>query len=278
MRLRTWEWGDRDAPPVLCLHGAYDHGRMWDGFAPRVAELGYRVVAPDLRGHGDSGRLASGHVFAASALDVALLSRHVGPPVGIIGHSFGGGQALMVAGVWPELVRWVVDLDGLGPPAAAFEEGDLVEAATKGLDVAERVRAAPPRVHATREAMVERRASVNVRLPRTWVEHLVEHGSRQVEGGFVWKADPLFSVGLPSPFGPGYIEAEHALVGRPVLVLTGGEQDTWSDLTPEEIAERLAHLPDVRHQVVDGAGHYVHIERPVAVLGALRAFLAEVGP
>ena len=41
--LRTWGWGDVDDPLVLCLHGAYDHGRMFDGIAPRVAELGYHV-------------------------------------------------------------------------------------------------------------------------------------------------------------------------------------------------------------------------------------------
>ena len=277
MRLRVWEWGDEAAPPVICIHGAYDHGRMWDGFAPHLVDLGYRVLAPDVRGHGDSGRLSSGHIFAATALDLALLARAAGPSVGLVGHSFGGGVALMVAGVWPELVRWVVDLDGLGPPPAAFEEGDLAEAATRGLAAAERAGGASPRVYASRAEMVERRAAVNVRLPRPWVEHLVRHGSREVEGGFVWKADPYFSVGLPSPFGPGYIEAEHELVRCPVLVLTGGEHDTWSDLSPAEIDDRLSHLAVVRHEVVEGAGHYVHVEQPAAVVEAVRAFLAEVG-
>ena len=52
-RLRVWEWGDESAPPLICVHGAHDHGRMWDGLAPRLAdELGYRVIAPDLRGLG----------------------------------------------------------------------------------------------------------------------------------------------------------------------------------------------------------------------------------
>lgn len=278
MRLRLWDWGDEAAPPVVCIHGAYDHGRMWDGFAPHLVDLGYRVLAPDLRGHGDSGRLSSGHIFAATALDLALLARHAGAPVGLVGHSFGGGQALMVAGVWPELVRWVVDLDGLGPPAAAFEQTDLAEGVRRGLAAAERATGGGSRVYRSREEMVERRAAVNTRLPRPWVEHLVHHGSRQVEGGWVWKADPFFSVGLPSPFGPGFIEAEHALVRRPVLVLTGAEHDTWSDLSPAEVDERLSHLAHVRHEVVAGAGHYVHVEQPAAVVTAARQFLAEVGP
>ena len=36
-RLRLWDWGDPAAPPVICVHGAYDHGRMWDGLAPELA-------------------------------------------------------------------------------------------------------------------------------------------------------------------------------------------------------------------------------------------------
>ena len=275
-RLRTWEWGDVDAPTIVCVHGAYDHGRMWDELAPRIAAVGFRVVAPDLRGHGDSGRLSSGHLWAVSSLDLALLARELGPPVGLIGHSFGGGQAMYVAGVWPELVRWVVNLDGLGPPSEAFEEGDLAEGVQRSLKSVERLRTKPPRVYPSLADMAERRAQVNVRLPRAWVDHLVAHGAAEVEGGFVWKADPLFSVGFPGDFGLEHLHAEHALVRCPALVLTGAEHDTWSELSAEELAERLTHLPDARHQVVPDAGHYVHVEQPDVVLAAIERFVAEV--
>ena len=276
IRLRVWEWGDERAPGVVCVHGAYDHGRMWDGLAPRLAALGYRVVAPDLRGHGDSGPVSSGNTWMAGALDLALLARHVGPPVGMVGHSMGGGQAMYTAGVWPELVSWVVNLDGLGPPVDNFGERDLAEAAAAGLAAIERVGSRGPRVYRSLAEMVERRAAINVRLPRQWVEHLVRFAARPVEGGFVWKVDPLFSVGLPDDFDIDHLHAEHALVRCPLLVLSGGEHDTWSELSPEATAERLASLGDVRHVVVAGAGHYVHVEQPDAVMAAITAFLDEV--
>jgi pimeloyl-ACP methyl ester carboxylesterase len=284
-RLRVWEWGDPGAPVVVCVHGAHDHGRMWDGFAPRLADdLGYRVVAPDLRGHGDSGRLSSGHVWMASALDLGELARHLGGDVRFVAHSFGAGQAMYVAGVWPELVRWVVNLDGLGPsgddPPAGDGEGprrDWAADAARSFASAERALLTPQRRYATREEMVERRAAVNVRLPRPWVEHLVEHGAVEDEGGFRWKADPVFNVGFPGDWDPEGNVTESELVACPLLVLTGGEHDTWSDLTPDETAERLAAYRDVRHHVVEGAGHYVHIEQPEAVLDLVRAFIAEVG-
>jgi pimeloyl-ACP methyl ester carboxylesterase len=277
-RLRLWEWGDPAAPAVVCLHGAYDHGRMWDGIAPDLAALGYRVVAPDLRGHGDSGRLSSGAAWAAIATDVALLVRELEPPVGLVGHSFGGGQALFVAGVWPELVRWVVNLDGLGPPPAALAPPeDLAATTAQLLAGAERALARPPRVHPSADVMVERRRAVNVRMPDEWLEHLVRHGSRPAEGGLVWKADPLFGVGFPAAFDLEALHAEHEVVRCPVLVLTGAEHDTWSEMTPDEVADRLAHLPDVRHHVVDGAGHYVHLERPDVVVAEVAAFLRAMG-
>src|SRR3954469_14372877 len=68
--LRLWCWGDAAAPPVLLLHGAYDHGRMFDDLAPRVASLGYHAIAIDFRGHGDSGPVDSGFAWALFHIDL----------------------------------------------------------------------------------------------------------------------------------------------------------------------------------------------------------------
>lgn len=276
-RLRVWEWGDPGAPPVICVHGAFDHGRMWDGLGPGLAALGWRVVAIDVRGHGDSGRLSSGHAWQAVALDIACLAQQLGAPVGLVGHSFGGGQCLGVAGVWPELVRWVVNLDGLGPPKAAFEERDIAEMAEAGFATYTQA-GRPPRVYPTLDDMAARRAAINIRLPQPWLDHLVRHGAKAAEGGFVWKVDVTFRAGLPGPFSIEHLNAQHERITCPVLVLTGSEHDTWSELTPAELEERLSHIRTARHQVVPGAGHYVHVEQPDAVLAAIAAFTADVSP
>lgn len=279
-RLRLWEWGTPGDPVVVCAHGAHDHGRMWGGFAPRLAALGYHVVAPDLRGHGDSGRLSSGRAWAVVSLDLALLARELGGPVGLVGHSFGGGQALNVAGVWPELARWVVNVDGIGPSDAAFAgDRDLAAAAESGLRGVERALFGAPRTYPSLEAMAERRGRVNVRLPGPWLDHLVRHGATVTDAGHVWKADPVFNVGLPGgDFSVAHLRAEYGAVRCPVLVITGGAHDTWSDLTPDEVAERVGWMPHARHVGVADAGHYVHLEQPDAVFAAVQGFLTEVGP
>ena len=55
MILHLHEWGDRDAPPVVCLHGVTGHGRRFRKLAQDVLARRFRVLAPDLRGHGESG-------------------------------------------------------------------------------------------------------------------------------------------------------------------------------------------------------------------------------
>src|SRR5689334_3348147 len=100
--LRVWEWGNVGDSVVLFIHGGFDHGRMFDGIAPRVAGLGHHAVAVDTRGHGDSGRLTSGTTWLTQVLDLALLARELGAPVGLVGHSMGGGLALSIAGAFPE--------------------------------------------------------------------------------------------------------------------------------------------------------------------------------
>jgi len=277
--LRVWGWGDPTAPPVVCLHGAYDHGRMFDGVAPRLAALGYHVVAPDLRGHGDSGPLDTGFAWALLHLDIALLIRHLGAgPVGFVAHSFGGGQAGGVAGTFPEMVRWIVNIDGLGPPVAGLVlPEDIPAAVRQSFTRTDRALLEGRRPFASLDDMTERRGRMNPRLPAAWVAHLVRHAARPVEGGFVWKADPMFGIGVPSEFNAAMLEAEMRHVRCPVLALTGDQEDMWRELATDELAERVGWL-GARHHVVPGTGHYVHIEDADATMAHIEEFLAEVGP
>jgi pimeloyl-ACP methyl ester carboxylesterase len=61
------------------------------------------------------------------------------------------------------------------------------------------------------------------------------------------------------------------------MVLTGDQEDTWRELSADELAERAGWLR-ARHHVVAGTGHYVHIEDPDTTLDHIQSFLREVGP
>jgi pimeloyl-ACP methyl ester carboxylesterase len=277
--IRLWQWGDPADPAVVLLHGGWDHGRMWDGFAPLVASLGYHAVAWDARGHGDSGRLpVSGAFWNMFLVDLAQVVMHVSPgaPARIIGHSFGGGISLAFAATFPELVDRVVNIDGLGPAPEMFLVQDHAAVASQWLTDAEKLWDQPPREYASVREMAEKRKGINTRLPMEWCEHLAAHGTRRGPGGgWAWKSDQLFRLGSPAPFTDEALMAEFDAIRGPVLVLTGSEPDQWSDLPADTRARRLAAIRQSRHVEVPGAGHYVHIERPDAALEHVKAFFAE---
>ena len=107
MHLHVHGWGDRDAPPVVCLHGVRAHGRRFRRLAEERLATRFHVLAPDLRGHGRSGWDAP-WTLAAHTAD--LLERFT-RPAAWIGHSFGGRLVAELMATRPELVQRAVLLD-----------------------------------------------------------------------------------------------------------------------------------------------------------------------
>jgi pimeloyl-ACP methyl ester carboxylesterase len=113
--LRVYSW-DGGPPDVLLLHGIGNYGRYWDLFADAVAGR-LRLVAPDARGHGDSGKPADGYTvdeFVADA--VAILDAYGVERTLLVGHSMGGSHAIALAGVHPERVLGLVVVDNSPEP------------------------------------------------------------------------------------------------------------------------------------------------------------------
>src|SRR5262249_15333596 len=152
---------------------------MFDDLAPRIAALGYHAIALDFRGHGDSGPLDTGFAWALLHIDLALLVRDViGSPVGVVAHSFGGRPAIGLAGAFPELVRWMVNIDGLGPPEIAMTLPDDLRAVIQ--DQAARTDRILFEQHRREWGSVEEMAAYrsrhNLRLSSEWALHLARHG------------------------------------------------------------------------------------------------------
>lgn len=117
--LQVWEWGPRDAPAVIALHGITAHGRSFRALAGALP--GHRVIAPDLRGRGGSRDVSGRFSMAAHADDVARIAEasHVDEAV-VLGHSMGGFAAVVAAHRHPALVSRLVLVDG-GLPLALPE-------------------------------------------------------------------------------------------------------------------------------------------------------------
>jgi pimeloyl-ACP methyl ester carboxylesterase len=106
LRMQALEAGPVDGPLVLLLHGFPESSESWRDVLPRLAEAGFRAIAPDLRGYGGSDRPEDGYGLDTLASDVVALARYLQPgrPVHLVGHGWGGIIAYHVAATHPEVV------------------------------------------------------------------------------------------------------------------------------------------------------------------------------
>ena len=123
LRLHYVDWGNHGAPPLLLLHGGRDHCRNWDWVAEALRH-DYHIIAPDLRGHGDSEWMRGGlYGMSEYAYDLAqLLYQTALTPIRIMAHSLGGSIALRYAGIYPDNVYKLLAIEGLGPSPRMIAE------------------------------------------------------------------------------------------------------------------------------------------------------------
>ena len=102
LKLHYVDWGNRGAPPLLLVHGGRDHCRNWDWVADKLRDR-YHIIAPDLRGHGDSAWSPDGnYAMDGFVYDLAQLIHQLDlGPISIVAHSMGGNIALRYTGLYP---------------------------------------------------------------------------------------------------------------------------------------------------------------------------------
>lgn len=275
LRLHYVDWGNGGRPTLVLVHGNRDHARSWDDVA-RALRRAHHVVAPDLRGHGDSAWAIGGmYALVDHVLDLAQLLDALGPdPVTLVGHSLGGAVVLQYAGLFPERVQRAVAIEGLGPSPALLEEIRATPAAermTAWIESMRRFAARRPHRYPNLDAAVDRMREENPFLSQAQARHLTEHGvTRNEDGSFCWKFDNY--VRANSPYGFNAKDA-YAIWGRircPVLLVRGTE--SWASDPVQD--GRIAHVPNARLVNVEGAAHWVHHDRLEAFLDALTEFLA----
>ena len=273
-RLHYLDWGNSAAPVLILVHGGFDHGRSWDWTARALAK-DYHVIAPDLRGHGDSAWSPDGSYMMANYLyDLAqlvdLLDR---PPVTIVGHSLGGSIALRYAGLFPDKVQRIVALEGLGlSPDRLKEKAEeaSLDVWRQWIDTRRANARRTPRRYATIEAAIGRMRERNEHLSVEQALHLTIHGvNRNEDGSFSWKFDPYLSSAAPQAGSDADLPDFWSRITCPTLLCLG--QDSWASNPAKD--GRMAHFADARLVEFPDAGHWLHHDQFDRFIDELRAFL-----
>jgi pimeloyl-ACP methyl ester carboxylesterase len=268
----AYEWGDPDAPPVLAVHGGFDFARTFDVFAPLLVSGGWRVVSWDQRGHGDSDRVEL-YSWDADLRDALAVFDAVSPrrPLPVVGHSKGAGIMLQLADAQPFRFSHLVNLDGVPyqrrlPDVAEHTRTKLrADEITGWLDHRRHTHDAI-RKPGTLDELATRRGRMNPRHSHAWLRYLVSVGARHDADGWRWKIDPSMRFGGFGPWRPEWIANRIPGLAMPFLAVLGRQPEPMGWGTEPERA--LAYLPPGgRGEILDGVGHFVHIEAPELVAG-----------
>jgi pimeloyl-ACP methyl ester carboxylesterase len=286
LRLHYVDWGNPEGPPLLLLHGGRDHCRSWDWTAQALRD-DWHVIAPDLRGHGDSQWPSDGHYsIAGYVYDLAqLVHQQRLAPVSVIAHSLGGHVALRYAGVYPESVARLVAIEGLGPrwvdEDAAADGGDeefrrlrrpIHERMDQWIRDKRALAGRLPRRYASLEEAFHRMQEENPRLSAAQAIHLTAHGVNQNEDGtYSWKFDNYVRVWPPYDMRGREIQLLWSRIACPTLIVYGKES-RFGDPSADG---RAAHFRRARVVGFEGAGHWVHHDRLDEFLRVARDFLGE---
>jgi pimeloyl-ACP methyl ester carboxylesterase len=275
LRLHYVDWGNPGAPPLILQHGGRDHCRSWDWVAEELAK-DWHVIAPDLRGHGDSAWAPDGNYeMNAFVYDFAQLVHTLGhDQVTIVAHSLGGNIASRFTGLYPEKVRRFVNIEGLGPSPKTRAEREAAGYANRFREWIEKRRAAAgriPRRYPSIEAAYARMKEENSFLTDEQARHLTIHGaSRNEDGTWSWKFDPYLNV-WPFEDVPEFRTEElWAAITCPMLLLYGA--NSWAS-NPEKDGRLDVFNNDPKVIEFENAGHWLHHDQFDRFMAEIRAFL-----
>lgn len=270
------EWGAGDAAlehTVVLVHGFLDLAWGWVATVRAALAGRFHVVAPDLRGHGDSDRVGPGgyYHFADYLADLHELIAAVGRDrVSLVGHSMGGTICSYYAGAYPDRVHRLALLEGTGPPESAQGMPDRVRA---WLDGWRRVREREHRGYASAAEAAARLRKNDPLLSEELALELAERGTRRdPDGRLRFKHDPLHTTLSPYPFQLALAEQFWRRVTAPVL-LVEAEQSAFRH-RDDDGERRFACFADHRRELLPGAAHMMQRHQPQALGALLARFLA----
>ena len=274
-------WGDASMasasrPPLLLMHGWMDVGASFQFTVDALAHERY-VIAPDWRGFGLSDSTPGDCYWFPDYLgDLDSLIDHLAPgqAVDLCGHSMGGNVVMSYAGVRPQRVRRLINLEGFGMPQTRPEHAP--KRLTQWLDELQKPQ--DLRSYASLDDVAARLMKTNPLLAADKAAWLASHWARQREDGR-WHVlgDPAHKRINPVLSRAEDTIATWRLITAPLLWVEGDRTEFgkwWGDrYTHAQFEERLSVVPDLKRLKLHPAGHMLHHDQPAALARAIEDFI-----
>ena len=255
-----------EGPLIVLAHGIGDRRQVFRFMVPELVQAGFRVAAPDMRGHGESSLGWASISRTDVAGDLIALIRHLGGPAVIVGHSLAGGAATIAAATEPGLVSGVVEV-GPFTRKVQYSLGGLL------------------RVRRYRRGTLLLGGTMMLKSMNDWLRYLdLAYPEKPADYDAYMAAlraklsEPGRMAEFLKTMKTSPADAGDALprISCPALVVMGDEDPDWAD--PRAEADGIAAaMPSGLGAVamLKGAGHYPHAQCPEQVTGLITAFIRD---
>jgi len=295
INLNVLELGQPGDPTVIMLHGLRD--TAW-ALLPIAGQLlasgdegkGYRVLIPDLRGHGASER-SDVYAMPDFLLDLLQVVRATtNGQCALFGHSLGGHVVTRFAGLFPEMVKALMVVEGLGPPKRPHEGDEAMEVKAYREMLLSRAAARTSSAKSIADIadVVARLLRNNPRLAPADAERIAPHMVESVDGALRWafdsRANSVF-VGISHLDNVRFwhqVQAPTCIVsGALSYQYWGGEMKstTLTEYTGHfaegEMEQRAENFTNHQHHWFERSGHMVHYDEPERLGAMTRNFLEQ---
>lgn len=277
LQLHCRHWGSEHAPKLFMVHGWMDVSASFQFVVDCLAQ-DWHVIAPDWRGFGlTQSPPVENYWFPDYVADLDALLQHYSPDqaVNLLGHSMGGNIAMVYAGVRPERIAKLINLEGFGMPMTQAKQAP--GRYRKWLD---ELREVPSlRSYASADEVVARLQKTNPRLSDERAHFLAREWAREnAQGRWEILADPAHKNSSPLLYHVDEVLECWQAITAPVLWVEARETDIWrmigdKDQARAEIDRRMAYVNNMRTEIVADAGHMLHHDQPEVLARLIEGFL-----
>ena len=279
--VQVWGEPSPDKIPLVLVHGWMDVAASYQ-FVVDAFKQDHYIIAPDWRGYGQT---ASGGVdnfwFPDYLADLDFLLDHYAPnqPVNLVGHSLGGNVVMIYAGIRPERIRRLVNLEGFGMPATTPDQAPKRYA--KWMDELKALHRGEMELKAydSSAGVARRLMKTNPRLGEDKATWLASHWAKEnAEGKWAILGQSAHKISNAQLYRLEEVLEIYKRIRMPVLAVEASDNslDLWwnGKFTLAQYHERIKSVPNVEIARIDDAGHMMHHDQPEVLATLIERFIA----